>query len=112
MKQSEVEIDICEVELALYLVSTMTQEEIDDEGWSECCHSRLNKGPRRPGITTKEIVGDRSDGNSLWRPPIRRPTQEEKRGMERDRKGSRSKGNLDVVRMYNRAEHRGGMFSC
>ena len=58
VEESDVQIDVNEVELSLYLVSTMTQAEIDGEGWKECCHSRLSRGNRRPGITAKEIVGN------------------------------------------------------
>ena len=81
VEQSQVDIDMNERELALYIVSNMTQEEIDKEGWTECCQTRLNSGSRRPGITTKEIVGDRGSGESLWRDPVRRPSAVEKKAM-------------------------------
>ena len=81
MENSEVEIDVNEIELSLYLVSNMTQEEVDHEGWNECCHTKRNGGNRRPGITSKEIMGDRKNGESLWRPPIRRPSPVETKRM-------------------------------
>ena len=33
VEESEVEIDVNEVELSLYLVSNLSQEEVDTEGW-------------------------------------------------------------------------------
>ena len=65
----------------MYLVSNMSQQEINEEGWEECCHTRRNNGNRRPGITTKEIIGDRSSGESLWVPPRRRPSVIERKKM-------------------------------
>lgn len=81
VEETDVKIDVNDVELSLYLVSTMTQGEVDEEGWTDCCHSRLSTGSRRPGITTKEIIGNRGDCVSLWRDPTRRPDDSERKKM-------------------------------
>ena len=59
--ESDVEIELNTRELSMYLVSNMTQEEIDHEGWTDCCHSRRSKFGARPGITTKWITSDRGE---------------------------------------------------
>ena len=63
------------------VVKYFEHKEIDEKGWSECCHTRASSGSRRPGITTKEIVGDRGDCQSLWRDPVRRPDDDERKKM-------------------------------
>ena len=78
---SDVDIAVDTEELSMYLVSNMTQAQVDMEGWTDCCHSRAGIGGRRPGITTKEIVGDRGNGETKWRKPDREPSDVEKKAM-------------------------------
>ena len=42
----------------LYQLVSVKAQRKAEEGWKECCHSRLSRGNRRPGITAKEIVGN------------------------------------------------------
>ena len=74
-------IDVNEVEISLYLVSNLPMKEIDEEGWSQCCHTRISTGGRKPGMMSDEIIGDRRNGQTKWRDTFRRPTEIERKRM-------------------------------
>ena len=66
IEESPVTIETNEVEVSLYLVSNMKEEEIKEAGWSECCHTRVKEGGRRPGMMMDNIVGDTRKGETTW----------------------------------------------
>ena len=70
-----------DLELALFLASTMKKEEVEALGLDEVVHTRLHKQGAAPGITSREILSRGPSCPSKWRPPIRPPNEDERRKM-------------------------------
>ena len=79
---SGLEINVDEVELALYLAVTVDRDEIVSLGLDEVVHTRIHNRGQHPGITTEEIL-KRSDTKTKtkFNLPVRKPTNDEVRKM-------------------------------
>jgi hypothetical protein len=85
IEKSKTDIIVNEEELALFLASTMTQEQIDNEGIRKYIHRRKNIEGGRPGPTSKCITGSEAERKTaikqMWRKPRYKPDKEDKRKM-------------------------------
>ena len=85
--QTELQIEgIDWVEVGKYLKINLSATEIDTLGLKEVISTRAKVGGRSPGMTTAEIMGklyreEGEDVQSLFNPPERRPTEDEKKIM-------------------------------
>ena len=71
-------------EAGKYLAINLSQKEIKDLKIEHLVSTRKNKGGRHPGITTAEVMGklykeDGAEDASLFHPPKKKPTQQEKK---------------------------------
>ena len=80
-ENTELDVKTDDLELALFLASTMKKEEVEALGLGEVVHTRLHKQGAAPGITSREILSRGPSCPSKWRPPSRPPTEDERRKM-------------------------------
>ena len=74
------------VETGKYLAINLSKDEINQLGLKEVVSTRAKKGGRSPGMTTAEIMGklnreEAEEVQSLFNPPMRMPTEREKKIM-------------------------------
>ena len=83
IEESNLEVNVDEEELALYIACSMKPEEIEKEGLTEVVHKRRFKNGARPGLTCKAITGGPATRNEdkSWLPPTRRPNRSQKMRM-------------------------------
>ena len=83
IEHSRLEIEVDTAEVALYIASTTTPEEIEREGLTHVVHKRRHKNGPRPGLTSKAIMGGPAtrQQDNAWIPPSRDPSREEKMRM-------------------------------
>ena len=79
--ESGLDIELDTLETSLYLSVTNKREELVARGWGDVTHTRTKSGGRAPGITTAEVCERGPRTKSLFRPPVREPTNQEKRQM-------------------------------
>ena len=60
IEESDLEIEVDEVQLGLFLACSMTQEQVDKEGLTEVVHRRRFKNGVRPGLTYQAIMDSSS----------------------------------------------------
>ena len=77
----DLDINVDEKELALYLAVTKERSELESLGLGQVTHTRLYTRGRKPGITTEEILERGSNTKSKFRDPERQPTEDEIRMM-------------------------------
>ena len=80
-EESELNIKTDDVELGLYLASTLKREEVEEMGLGEVVQQRLHKTGAAPGITSREIMSRGPLCGTKWKPPQRAPTEHERRKM-------------------------------
>ena len=80
-EESELNIKTDNVELGLYLASTMKREEVEEMGLGEVVQQRLHTRSAAPGITSREIMSRGPLCGTKWKPPQRDPTEQERRKM-------------------------------
>ncbi len=83
-RKSNLDIDVDDKELALYLALTLGKETIEKEHLQDVTSSWLHEGGpgRKPGITTAEVKGGiEARSKSKFQKPLREPTQDEKKKM-------------------------------
>ena len=80
-ENTELDVKTDDLELALFLASTLKKEEVEALGLSDVVHTRLHKQGAAPGITSREILSRGPSCPSKWRPPIRPPNEDERRKM-------------------------------
>ena len=78
-QQTNLEVDVDNDELSLYLAVVLKDEEINDLGLSEVI--KTSKSGRKIGVTTREIVDRGNSSATLFNPAARQPTQAETRLM-------------------------------
>ena len=80
---SDIDVNIDEEELALYLAVTVDRKKLEDLDLGDVVHTRIKSGGRNPGITTKEILkrSEKEKTPSLFHLPVRKPTTDESRKM-------------------------------
>ena len=79
--ESGLDIDLDTLEMSLYLSVTNKRDELVTRGWGDVTHTRTKSGGRAPGITTDEVCERGPRTKSLFKPPVREPTYQEKRQM-------------------------------
>ena len=80
-EESELDLKTDDVELGLFLASTMRREEVEALGWKEVVQERLHNAGAAPGITSREILVRGPLCGTKWKPPSRAPTEQERRQM-------------------------------
>ena len=78
---SDMKLDVNVTELALYLAVVYDRDFLVGLGLGDVTHTRLKRTGPKPGITTPEILTRTSNTVSKFVPPIRPPTDNEKRLM-------------------------------
>jgi hypothetical protein len=85
VEQSQLDFNLNEMELALFIASTKTPEEIEEEGIRRFVHRRKNKKGGKPGITSECVTGSpeerRTAMKQMWRKPRYKPGREDKMKM-------------------------------
>ena len=83
IEESDLEVEVDTEEVALFLASTMSQEEIDIEGLQHVVHKRRYKMGSRPGLTSESIAGGPvvRAANDSWITPARKPTRRQQMRM-------------------------------
>ena len=56
IEESDLEIEVDTVGVALFLACSMSQKEVDDEGLKDVVHRRRFNAGARPGLTCKAIT--------------------------------------------------------
>ena len=80
-EESELDLKTDDVELGLFLASTLRREEVEAMGWKEVVQERLHSAGATPGITSREILVRGPLCGTKWKPPSRAPTEQERRQM-------------------------------
>ena len=81
VEQSELSIKTNDVEMGLFLASTLSREEVENVGLGEVVQERLHTRAAAPGITSKEILERGPNCPTKWKPPRRSPSEQERRFM-------------------------------
>ena len=83
IEESDLEIEVDTLEVALFLACSMSQKEIDDEQLKDVVHRRRFKAGARPGLTCKAITAGPAgrQADRSWLPPTRAPDRAEKMKM-------------------------------
>ena len=80
--RAQLEVEVDDGELALFLAIEVDRDELKDLGLGEVTNKRRRRGGRPILITTKWIVGERGgQSENLFHDPERRPTPMERRRM-------------------------------
>ena len=80
-EESELDLKTDDIELGLFLASTMRREEVEAMGLKEVVQERLHNAGATPGITSREILVRGPLCGTKWKPPSRAPTEQERRRM-------------------------------
>ena len=67
--QSDLEIEVDDEELGLYLAITKDEKTLEELGLSDVTHKRIKTGERNIGITTKQVINRGEDDESLFHKP-------------------------------------------
>ena len=78
---SELDIKTNEVEMGLFLASTLSRKEVEEMGLGEVVQERLHTRAAAPGITSREILERGPNCPTKWKAPRRRPSEQERRSM-------------------------------
>ena len=83
IEESDLEIEVDTVGVALFLACSMSQKEVDDEGLKDVVHRRRFNAGARPGLTCKAITAGPAgrQADKSWLPPTRAPDRAEKMKM-------------------------------
>ena len=80
-EESELDLKTDDIELGLFLASTLRREEVEAMGLKEVVQERLHNAGAAPGITSREIMARGPLCGTKWKPPSRAPTEHERRRM-------------------------------
>ena len=79
--QSELDVKTNDVEMGLFLASTLSRAEVEAMGLGDVVQERLHARSAAPGITSREILERGQNCPSKWKLPRRRPSEQERRIM-------------------------------
>ena len=70
-EESELDLKTDDIELGLFLASTMRREEVEAMGLKEVVQERLHNAGATPGITSREILVRGPLCGTKWKPASR-----------------------------------------